>query len=82
MPTSIQILRSYANDAPTILNDGELAFSFTANALYIGDQSNNIILIGGTKLIENVTVSSANTANVANISFVSYETLSADGGEF
>ncbi len=79
MATSIQILRSYANDAPTILNDGELAFSYTANALYIGDNSNNIILIGGTKLIENVTVSSSNTAN---ISFISYETLSADGGEF
>jgi hypothetical protein len=76
MATSIQILRSYANDAPTILNDGELAFSFTANALYIGDQSNNIILIGGTKLLDNISVS------VANVAILSYDTLNADGGEF
>lgn len=79
MATAIQILRSYANTAPSTLNDGELAFSFTANALYIGDNSNNIILIGGSKLIENVTVTAANTANVSNISI---ETLNADGGEF
>ena len=79
MATAIQILRSYANTAPSTLNDGELAFSYVANALYIGDNSNNIILIGGTKLIENITVSFANTAN---ISLISYETLSADGGEF
>jgi hypothetical protein len=79
MATAIQILRSYANTAPATLNDGELAFSFVANALYIGDSTNNVILIGGTKLIENVTVSAANTANISNISI---ETLNADGGEF
>jgi len=70
MSTSIQILRSYVNDVPGSLNDGELAYSFTANALYIGDNANNIILIGGPKFAENVTV------------FSSYSTLNADGGEF
>ena len=74
--TTLQILRSYVNDAPVTLNDGELAFSFTANGLYIGDNANDIILIGGTKLIENIN------SNVANISIISYQTLSADGGEF
>ena len=74
--TTIQILRSYANTAPVSLNDGELAYSFVANALYIGDNSNNIILIGGRKLLDNITVS------VANVALLSYETLSADGGEF
>ena len=37
MATAIQILRSYVNDAPTTLADGELAYSFTANAMYIGE---------------------------------------------
>ena len=73
MATTLQILRSYANTSPEILNDGELAYSFVANALYIGDNANNIILIGGSKLLENV---SAQTA------YVSYQTLNADGGEF
>ena len=45
MATTLQILRSYANTSPEILNDGELAYSFVANALYIGDNANNIILI-------------------------------------
>ena len=76
MSTIIQILRSYANTAPLTLSDGELAFSFVANALYIGDSSNNVILIGGTKLLENVSAATANTANI------SIETLNADGGEF
>jgi len=74
--TVIQILRSYANVAPTTLADGELAYSFLANAMYIGSNTGEIILIGGSKLIENV---SASTANVANVSL---ETLNADGGEF
>lgn len=74
--TTIQILRSYANIAPTTLSDGELAFSFVANALYIGDQSGNVILIGGQKLAENLQVFFANTAQT------SIQTLNADGGEF
>jgi len=76
MATAIQILRSYVNDAPTTLADGELAYSFTANALYIGDNSGNIILIGGPKFAENLTAITANTSNI------SIETLNADGGEF
>jgi len=73
MATAIQILRSYVNDAPATLNDGELAYSFTANALYIGDNANNIILIGGPKFAENLSVAVATT---------SYSTFNADGGEF
>ena len=51
--TTIQILRSYVNDAPPSLHDGELAFSFTSNTLFIGDNSNNIIGIGGSGYIAN-----------------------------
>ncbi len=76
MATAIQILRSYVNDAPTTLADGELAYSFTANALYIGDNAGQIILIGGPKFVENLS------ANTAQTSFISIETLNADGGEF
>jgi hypothetical protein len=61
--TTIQILRSYANTAPGNLADGELAFSFLSNTLFIGSTtlnvetqlwSNNIISIGGPDYIANV----------------------------
>jgi len=71
--TAIQILRSYSNVAPTTLADGELAYSFVANALYIGSNTGQIILIGGQAFANNIVV-----ANAA----ISVETLNADGGEF
>jgi len=46
--THIQILRSYANTAPISLVDGELAFSFVSNTLFIGNSTNNAIAIGGS----------------------------------
>jgi hypothetical protein len=51
--TTIQILRSYVNDQPPSLHDGELAYSFTSNTLYIGDNANDIIAIGGSGYIAN-----------------------------
>ena len=51
--TTIQILRSYANTQPSTLADGELAFSFLSNTLFIGDQSNNVIGIGGAAFVAN-----------------------------
>lgn len=45
--TTIQILRSYANTAPSSLADGELAFSFVSNTLFIGNANNEVIPIGG-----------------------------------
>ena len=66
--TVIQILRSYANTKPSSLNDGELAFSFLSNTLFIGDDAGDIIEIGGETYISNVA---ANT--VINL---------IDGGEF
>jgi hypothetical protein len=51
--TVIQILRSYANTRPSSLSDGELAFSFLSNTLFIGDNANNIIEIGGETFIAN-----------------------------
>jgi len=49
--THIQILRSRNVPAPSNLVDGELAYSFFSNTMFIGDftgsGSNNIIKIGG-----------------------------------
>ena len=61
--TTIQILRSYANTAPGNLADGELAFSYLSNTLFIGSTTqnvdtqvwtNNIISIGGPEYIANL----------------------------
>jgi hypothetical protein len=52
--TVIQILRSYANTRPTTLEDGEMAYSFVSNTLFIGTQYNQIVEIGGPDFIANV----------------------------
>ena len=44
---NLHILRSYANTAPPQLLDGQLAYSFVANTLYIGNSANGVIAIGG-----------------------------------
>lgn len=54
--TTIQILRSYVNPAPNTLADGELAYSFVSNTLFIGSANNEIIEIGGPNYIANVTI--------------------------
>jgi len=54
--TVIQILRSYANTKPTSLDDGELAYSFVSNTLFIGTANSQIISIGGPNFIANVTI--------------------------
>ena len=54
--TVIQILRSYANVAPPTLADGEMAYSFVSNTLFIGDNSGDIIEIGGPNYIANAHI--------------------------
>ena len=54
--TVIQILRSYANTQPVSLNDGELAYSFVSNTLFIGDQNGGVNPIAGEGYIANVTI--------------------------
>lgn len=54
--TTIQILRSYANTKPSVLYDGELAYSFKSNTLFIGDQYGDIIQIGGPNYIANAVI--------------------------
>ena len=51
---SIQILRSYANSAPNNLLDGQLAYSFLSNTLFIGSNTANgnlVITIGGQSVV-------------------------------
>ena len=47
--TVIQIKRSHTNATPTVLANGELAYSFQSNNLFIGANSdtNEVIKIGG-----------------------------------
>jgi hypothetical protein len=54
--TVIQILRSYANTAPPTLSDGEMAYSFVSNTLFIGDSSGEVIEIGGPNYIANAHI--------------------------
>lgn len=52
--TTIQILRSYANTRPATLQDGEMAYSFVSNTLFIGTQYEQIVEIGGPNFVANV----------------------------
>lgn len=54
--TTIQILRSYANTSPTSLSDGELAYSFVSNTLFIGDNTGGVNPIAGEGYIANVSI--------------------------
>ena len=56
--TTIQILRSYATNKPSngSLADGELAYSFSSNTLFIGNANNAVIEIGGPGYIQNAAV--------------------------
>jgi hypothetical protein len=47
--TKILIKRSLVNNKPTTLNQGELAFSYTSNTLFIGTSgSNDAFEVAGT----------------------------------
>lgn len=62
--TVIQIKYSNATSAPTSLNVGELAYSFTSGKLFTGNSTNAVLTIGGkyyTDIIDGAT--SANTVS-------------------
>ena len=70
--TTIQILRSYANVAPPNLADGELAYSYISNTLFIGSTTLNV----ETQLWTNNIISIAGPGYIANaITLI-------DGGSF
>lgn len=43
----VQIKRSKTAQAPSTLSNGELAYSFASQKLFIGDDQGNVIPIGG-----------------------------------
>lgn len=78
--THIQILRSYANTAPPTLLDGEQAYSFVSNTLFVGDNTGEIYKIGGqyyTNIIE-----LANSDSAPNTLVLRDENGAIDGGRF
>ena len=80
----VQILRSYTANVPDSLIDGQLAYSFVSDSLFIGDANNVVQQIGGN----NITgiVNSATTANTPSTLVFrdssSYISASIDGGRF
>jgi len=62
--STIQILRSYSNTTPTTLDDGQLAYSFVSNTLYIGSNT-GVRIIGGPTSTDSVKAQAAyDQANV------------------
>ena len=85
--TVIQILRSYANSAPVALQDGELAYSFVSNTMFIGNTTNDVIRIGGEYYVR--AIETATREDIANTIVLRDENGSAnvildfiDGGGF
>jgi len=70
--TLIQIKYSESNSAPALLNVAELGYSFVSNTLFIGNTTNDAIIIGGSAYVDklNSAYAFANTINatLANVS--------------
>ena len=79
-----QILRSYSNTAPSFLEDGQLAYSFVANTLYIGksvDGVNSVVQIIDsdiTKDLQTVFNAANNAQNTATLASVNTVTLKVE----
>jgi hypothetical protein len=85
--TTIQILRSYVNTEPTSLDDGELAYSFVSNIMFIGDSSNEILKVGGEFYTNTIDLATSNnTPNTLVIrdsnGAVNVVVETVDGGTF
>ena len=59
MSTLVQIKRSTANVAPPSLIEGELAYSYVSNTLFIGDTANGVMNIGGKLYTDLIDAGSA-----------------------
>ena len=64
MSTLVQIKRSTANSAPGSLLEGELAYSYVSNTLFIGDTASGVMNVGG-KLYTDL-IDGASAANGAS----------------
>jgi len=59
--TTIKIKRSFANTSPNSLLEGELAYSYASNSLFIGSQSNTPITIAAANVVGRVSALEANS---------------------
>lgn len=79
-----QILRSYSNTAPAFLEDGQLAYSFAANTLYIGKSVggvNSVVQIIDSDItqdLQNVYNAANNAQNTATLASVNTVTLKVE----
>lgn len=62
--TIIQILRSDTTAYPTTLNPGEQAYSFVSQRLFIGNNSSNVVTIGGKYYVD--LIDGATSSNSSN----------------
>jgi hypothetical protein len=74
-----QILRSYSNTAPAFLEDGQLAYSFVSNTLYIGKSVNGVNSVveiidsdisRDLQIVFNAANNAQNTATLASVNTV------------
>ena len=86
--TIIQIKRSQTTDAPTTLANGELAYSYSSNKLFIGQTANSSVAttveyIGGKLLVdkvanlESIVIGGADSRTFSNVSITDTLTLSS-----
>lgn len=62
--TIIQILRSDVTAYPATLNPGEQAYSFVSNKLFVGNNTNSVVTIGGKYYVDLIDgATSASTGN-------------------
>jgi hypothetical protein len=67
MATLVQIKRSTSNTSPTTLLEGELAYSYVSNVIFIGDTVNGVMNVGGqyyTNLIDEGTAANSSATFV------------------
>jgi hypothetical protein len=62
--TIIQILRSDTTSLPTTLNPGEQAYSFLSQKLFIGNNTNGVVTIGGKYYVD--LIDGATSSNSSN----------------
>jgi hypothetical protein len=62
--TLIQIKRSTSNAIPATLEEGELAYSYASNTLFIGDTANGVLNVGGKYYAD--SLDNATAANAAS----------------
>lgn len=63
--TAMKIKRSGTLSIPTTLSNGELAFSFTSNSLYIGSPANTPILVTSNSEINAANMANSGLTNIA-----------------